>query len=120
MSKVSVSEAVALTGKSEATIRRDIKSGKVSSDKDDRGRRVIDMSEVSRVYGITPPSPDSKKTDNDGRVIAILEARITDLQQQLRLANERESNLTRLADRLTLALPERKQGGWLSRLFGSS
>ena len=36
MAKVTISEAVGLTGVSEPTIRRDIKSGKVSSEKDGR------------------------------------------------------------------------------------
>ena len=33
MAKITISEAVGLTGVSESTIRRDIKSGKVSSEK---------------------------------------------------------------------------------------
>ncbi len=51
MAKISISEAVGLTGVSESTIRRDIKSGKVSSEKDERGRRRIDTIELVRVYG---------------------------------------------------------------------
>lgn len=119
MAKNTISESVGLTGLSESTLRRDVKSGKVSSEKDGKGRRTIDTAELVRVYGITPPN-NSQQAHDDGRVIALLEARIIDLQAQLRLANERESNLTRLADRLTLSLPERKRVGWISRLFGSS
>ena len=41
MAKVTISEAVGLTGVSESTIRRDIKSGKVSSEKDDSSEDAI-------------------------------------------------------------------------------
>jgi len=40
MVKVTLSEAVGLTGVSESTIRRDIKSGKVSATKDEKGHRL--------------------------------------------------------------------------------
>ena len=33
----------------------DNESGKVSSDKDEKGHRRIDTAELERVYGITPP-----------------------------------------------------------------
>ena len=60
MAKVTISEAVGLTGISESTIRRDIKSGKVSSEKDEKGHRRIDIAELQRVYDLTPP-PDRDK-----------------------------------------------------------
>ena len=39
MAKVTISEAVGLTGVSESTILRDIKSGKVPSEKNEKGHR---------------------------------------------------------------------------------
>ena len=83
MAKVTISEAVGLTGISESTIRRDIKSGKVSSEKDEKGHRRIDIAELQRVYDLTPP-PDRDKGEPDSQqIIGLLENQIADLRSQL-------------------------------------
>ncbi|MCG9132165.1 hypothetical protein J5I95_10830, partial [Candidatus Poribacteria bacterium] len=88
-----VSEAVALTGVSESTIRRDIKSGKVSSEKDAKGHRRIDTAELQRVYPLTHP-PDTPMAEHDSqKIIALLENQVADLQKQLALSNQRETAL---------------------------
>ena len=51
MSKLSITEAVKVIPVSESTLRRDLKSGKVSFDTDGKGRKQIDVSELTRVYG---------------------------------------------------------------------
>ena len=71
MAKITISEAVGLTGTSESTIRRDIKSGKVSSEKDDKGQRRIDIAELQRVYDLTPP-PDTQKAEPHSQKILML------------------------------------------------
>ena len=105
MAKITISEAVGLTGVSESTIRRDIKSGKVSSEKDDRGRRRIDTAELARVYGQLTHATESNDTEmnavdtpNNGavnvndshdtpddtpKVVSLLENQIADLRSQL-------------------------------------
>lgn len=50
MSKVSVREAALLTGKSRETINAATKSGKLSSSRDGKNKKVIDVSELERVY----------------------------------------------------------------------
>ena len=50
MSKLSITEAVKILPISESTLRRDLKSGKVSYEKDQKGRKQIDVSELERVY----------------------------------------------------------------------
>ena len=138
MAQVTISEAVGLTGVSESTIRRDIKAGKVSSEKDAKGHRRIDTAELDRVYGITPP-PERQLAEHDSqKVIAVLENQITDLQKQLELSNDRETALidekSKLLDLLSMEKeekrarmppPEEKQGHrksphWLRRLIGVS
>ena len=49
--KLTIKEAVEIIPVSESSLRRDLKSGKVSSEKDLQGRRRIDVSELTRVYG---------------------------------------------------------------------
>jgi len=61
MSKLSLTEAVAVIPVSESTLRRDLKRGKVSFDTDTKGRKQFDVSELTRVYGQlssngTPPA----------------------------------------------------------------
>lgn len=66
MSKVLVSEAVRLTGKSTTTINRHVKEGILSADKDVQGRRVIPVVELERVYGKLHMSENG--AGNDGHV----------------------------------------------------
>lgn len=51
MAKVSVSEAVQLTGIPKSNIYRDISDGKVSATTDEKNKKVIDTAELARVYG---------------------------------------------------------------------
>ena len=52
MAKVGVQRATELTGKSKSTIQRAMKSGKLSYDIDG-SRKLIDVSELERVFGVT-------------------------------------------------------------------
>ena len=51
MSKLSITEAVKVIPVSESTLRRDLKSGKISFETDAKNRKQIDVSELTRVYG---------------------------------------------------------------------
>ena len=51
MSKLTITEAVKVIPVSESTLRRDLKSGKVSFKTDAKNRKQIDVSELTRVYG---------------------------------------------------------------------
>lgn len=64
MSKVSVREAAQLTGKSRETINTATKEGKLSWSLDDRARKVIDVSELERVYPIVK-SMDQVKQESE-------------------------------------------------------
>ena len=112
MAKVTISEAVGMTGVSESTIRRDIKSGKVSSEKDDKGHRRIDIAELQRVYQVEHPS-DRQTTDVASQEkIALLEDHVADLKAQLQLSNERETALidekSKLLDLLSAEKSEKR------------
>ena len=136
MARLTIKEAVEISPVSESTLRRDIKSGKVSSEKDERGRRRIDSAELARVYGQLRQSTDSNDTQmtavdtpnnrpenaNDSsdtpsdnpKVVALLENQITDLKSQLEHANAEKKELLELANRLqkqneVLMLPNSEQ-----------
>lgn len=53
MAKVGAQRAAELTGKSKSTIQRAMSSGKLSYELDGNGKRVIDVSELERVFGVS-------------------------------------------------------------------
>lgn len=54
MAKVGAQRAAELTGRSKSTIQRSMANGKLSFEVDRNGRRVIDASELERVFGLLP------------------------------------------------------------------
>ena len=59
MAKVGAQRAAALTGKSKSTIQRAMKSGKISYELDHNGRRVIDVAELERAFGLIPQNNEN-------------------------------------------------------------
>ena len=56
MAKVGAQRAAELTGKSKSTIQRSMNSGKLSYEMDANKRRIIDVSELERVFGLSSPA----------------------------------------------------------------
>lgn len=61
MSKLTITEAVKVIPVSESTLRRDLKSGKVSFETDAKNRKQIDISELTRVYGQLKQSAETRR-----------------------------------------------------------
>ena len=143
MHKISLQNAVKMTGKSESTIRRDVKKGKVSAARDERGHLRFDIAELQRAYGeLKSTGTDDKPTETDNHkpmtehdraeIIAIKDNQIADLQSQLERAELREDTLTaekgkllELASRLQAQTEmslsgEVKKTNWVLRLLGAS
>ena len=141
MSKLTITEAVKILPVSESTLRRDLKSGKVSYEKDQKGRKQIDVSELQRVYeqlrtqnGSQPPTDESAEhsepvndshqnpsmNGNDSpKIIGLLEEQVQDLKERLAKADTEKAQLLDLADRLQkqnellmLPSPKKKNGFW--------
>ena len=135
MAKVTISEAVGLTGISESTIRRDIKSGKVSSEKDEKGHRRIEIAELQRVYDVAPPPDRDKGEPESQQIISLLANQIADLRSQLektetqlQIATTEKSKLLDLLsaekDEKRALMPpveekNQESKGWLLRLIGA-
>ena len=98
MAKVGAQRAAVLTGKSKSTIQRAMNSGKLSFELDQNKRRVIDVSELERVFGIKQQSlqepqsaPQQESLNIDEAVekermsmtIKMLEQQLSDAQDQL-------------------------------------
>ena len=61
---LTLSEAVKIIPVSESTLRRDLKSGKLSFETDAKNRKHIDVSELTRVYGHLriPETPTARES----------------------------------------------------------
>ena len=142
MQNVSLQTAVKMTGKSESTIRRDVKKGKVSAGRDARGHLQFDIAELQRAYGelktTGEDAPSSEQSNgkamtghDSAEILAIKDNQISDLRSQLEkaetqleIATTEKSKLLDLTDRLqkqneVLMLPAPKpKSGWWQRLTG--
>lgn len=65
MAKVGAQRAAELTGKSKSTIQRAMNSGKISFEIDNNGRRVIDVSELDRAFGLKPSETGGKSVEQE-------------------------------------------------------
>ena len=137
MSKLTLTEAVKVISVSQATLYRDLKKGKVSFETNGKDRRLIDVSELERVYGeLKTPEQSGKGSENTAETfidtsqnvsltnndnqkkIAMLETQVQELKNQITAEREEKTKLLDLADRLQrqneiLMLPSAKRKGWL-------
>lgn len=99
--KYTLSEAAAATGKNKATIQRAIKSGKISAPKGESGSYEIDPSELHRVFQpITQrfAQRENATIRNDTQQAGLpldfnALQRITDLEKELAVMEERKNGL---------------------------
>jgi chromosome segregation ATPase len=103
MAKVGAQRAAELTGRSKSTVQRSMNSGKLSFEIDANGRRLIDVSELDRVFGLLPQgagngnaSPAMQETTSQSELqraadmleIERLKMRVRALEDQLELTRE--------------------------------
>ena len=99
MAKVGAQRAAVLTGKSKSTIQRAMNSGKLTFELDQNKRRIIDVSELERVFGIkqtsqATPQKQAKTTDVDAAVEKErMTMQIKMLEQQLSSATDHIDDL---------------------------
>jgi chromosome segregation ATPase len=63
MAKIGAQRAADLTGRSKSTIQRAMKTGKLSYEVDNNGRRVIDTAELDRAFGLMPQEAERRTTE---------------------------------------------------------
>lgn len=101
MAKVGAQRAAELTGKSKSTIQRAMNSGKLSYEIDANSRRIIDVSELDRVFGLnntTETNPQQNVEAEMQRAADLLEMermkmRIRMLEDQLDTSKEQVEDL---------------------------
>jgi len=103
MAKVGAQRAAELTGRSKSTVQRAMNSGKLSFEIDANGRRLIDASELDRVFGLLPQNsgtngnaPSQQETSSQAELqraadmleIERLKMRVRALEEQLDITRE--------------------------------
>lgn len=99
MAKVGAQRAAELTGKSKSTIQRSMNSGKLSFELDANNRRIIDVSELERVFGLEPQGGSGQDTGPGNVEVELKKAadliemermkmRIRSLEEQLEVKDE--------------------------------
>jgi predicted site-specific integrase-resolvase len=118
MPQLSISEAARAAGVDRATLYRHVKAGKLSLTRDEKGRRVVDASELCRVFPPVLQTVAVATAESVDLLQAKLEAaeeKCALLQQQLNAATAREQwmrqQLVELQQRL-LPAPKRS---WTDR-----
>lgn len=100
MAKVGAQRAAELTGKSKSTIQRAMNSGKLSYEVDANGRRVIDVSELERSFGLeqgSAPANAASVEQELEKAQSLLETER--LKMRIRMLEEQlESNDTQIED----------------------
>jgi excisionase family DNA binding protein len=84
MAKVGAQRAAELTGVSKSTIQRAMNNGKLSYEMDGNGRRLIDVSELERAFGLSPQQGGNASKSNDSDVEAEMK-RAADMIEMERL-----------------------------------
>ena len=111
MAKVSISEAARLTGKSRTTLHRLIKTGELSTCSGVRNTKMIDISELIRVFGevSTPVTEQTGEQVTEQRVTppdALNEQVVRTLKQEVEhlrtLVSAQESHIDSLKQSLHL------------------
>jgi chromosome segregation ATPase len=104
MAKVGAQKAAALTGKSKSTIQRAMNDGKLSYDLDTNGYRVVDVSELERVYGLKQRQPAARPQNEDLQKASTLiemerlKMRVKMLEEQLDMAKSQIDDLKEQRD----------------------
>ena len=84
MSKLTIKEALELIPVSESTLRRAIRTGEVSTSKDKKGRNLIDVAELERVYGALKYVNDTDMAGTDtSKIVDLLKEQVSDLKGQI-------------------------------------
>ena len=106
MAKVGAQRAAELTSKSKSTIQRAMNNGKLSYEMDNNDRRVIDVSELDRVFGLNQQSaaPGNTAENELEKATQMLEMermkmRVKSLEDQLFTAHEQISDLKEQRDK---------------------
>ena len=102
MPKVGPQRAAEMTGRSKSTIQRAMNTGKLSYELDPAGHRVIDVSELERVFGLSSDTQDADISQSVKvelqRAAEMLEServkmRVRILEEQLHMAQEQYEDM---------------------------
>lgn len=117
-----------MTGRNRATIYRDIKNGKLSGTRTEKGGWEIDPAEIERVYGpavashVADVAPNNKSRIPGNAVsretFELLQQQLQDRDEVIRDLRADKEDLRRRLDQATAVLIDRSAKPWWRRLLG--
>ena len=119
---MTIAEIAKLTGKSEQSIRRAIKAGKLKATLID-GRYEINESDLDDYQGVSQSDSQTIDTDNQAIVkekdvlIELLRQQLTEKDQQISQQQAIIMQLSRNQQLMIESSEQKKRRTWLSRLF---
>jgi AcrR family transcriptional regulator len=118
MSQLTIAAAARAAGVDRATLYRHVKAGKLSLTRDERGRRVVDVSELHRVFPpvlqtVAPATAES--ADLLQAKLEAVEEKCALLQQQLSAATAREQWMQQQIAALQQRLLPAPKRSWTDR-----
>ena len=106
MAKLTVIKAAKAGYGARPTIYKDIRSGKLSTEKNDRGTVVIEESELIRLYG--PPTPKTEKEQAKETEAAALRKEVERLKKELEEATSEVATYRNKADEVQAEAKEER------------
>lgn len=118
MAKLTLRQAAAAVGLSRQTIYRAVSSGRLSVEQDEQGQKMVDTSELMRVFGPLQPRTDTETVQSDRErqpdatglqgELAVTRQALQMTQEQLEAALGRENRLLSLVESQTRLLEDKR------------
>jgi ABC-type enterochelin transport system ATPase subunit len=121
---ISINEAAKLVGRSPKTLYAAIKTGKLSAITGLDGKKTVSVSEIVRVYEVTPRDSNETSIESD----KLIDVEVLELRHKLDLLaqenehlkqrlDDKEKNLEDLREATKLLTGDRKQTSWIARFL---
>lgn len=125
---LSLNKAAKMCGRAKSTILEAIKNGRMSAPKDEKGRYLIDPSELHRVFPFSSPEhkkpeadritePQSTPQENHSNIKS-LEREVELLREMLEKSETNAEHWRKMADRQQALLENNRPKGFFQKLLG--
>ena len=116
MAKLNLTEAAKAAGIGRTTLYNHIKQGKISCEVNEKDKKVIDVTELIRVYGelqkpeTLPEHSDERQSEHGGTVetpeiVQVMQDRVRDLEERVEELKQDKRDLLTILKQQTLLLP---------------
>src|SRR5262249_19874767 len=109
---ITLLEAARRTGRDKSTLRRQIKTGKLSATRDHNGTWILEIAELERLHPLRP-ADDTTATPRDAPADAAADALVAELRGVIADLRADRDQWREQAQRLALPAPRRPWWRWM-------